>query len=99
MSDIEAKDRHLRQIAELLALEKYKQVKYGQIYYYSYLMKMLDQAEQRNDSEECFKVFKQITTIMETAFPDEAQKDLEITKIVLSKRFPEKAKAEGIDPA
>ena len=45
LSDIEAKDRHFRQIGNLLENEKYKQVCYGELFYYSYLRKMLDQVE------------------------------------------------------
>ena len=45
LSDIEAKDRHYRQIGNLLENEKYMQVRYGELFYYSYLHKMLDQVE------------------------------------------------------
>ena len=42
LSDIEAKDRHYRQIGNLLENEKYMQVQYGELFYYYYLRKMFD---------------------------------------------------------
>ena len=45
LSDIEAKDRHYRQIGNLLENEKYKQVCYGELFYCSYLRNMLEQEE------------------------------------------------------
>ena len=97
LSDIEAKERHIRAIADLLEDGKHINVAYGTQFLAALIEKRIDQHEQRNQGKECIEQVTLLENHLSGLGFDNWNQSLKTHKAILLKRFKDQAASQGWD--
>ena len=97
LSDNEAKERHIRRIAELLEDGKHSQVAYGAQFKTSLIEKRIEQYEQRNQGKECIEEVIKLENHLKPLGLDRKNQTLRIHKAIMVRRFKDQAASQGWD--